>query len=139
MKRNSNTADTERDPMGENRLEWDTPMYRLAVAQLDRTADGHITLDPTLHHCSFRFDGSDDTTLGAKPEEALDIELALDRPTEVHVGRSAKLAEDRDVPADQGGDCLVLVGEAPVASRCCSVLWRIHGVEPVLPCFLFSS
>lgn len=39
MKRSSNPADIERDSMRANRLEWDTPMYRLAVAQLDRTAE----------------------------------------------------------------------------------------------------
>jgi glutamate dehydrogenase (NAD(P)+) len=33
--------------MGENRLEWDTPMYRLAVAQLDRTAE-RLGLDPNI-------------------------------------------------------------------------------------------
>jgi glutamate dehydrogenase (NAD(P)+) len=38
----TNTAQT-----AEHRLEWDSPMYRLAVAQLDRTAE-LMGLDPNI-------------------------------------------------------------------------------------------
>jgi glutamate dehydrogenase (NAD(P)+) len=39
MKRHSTRADIERGEILEMHLEWDTPMYRLAVGQLDRTAE----------------------------------------------------------------------------------------------------
>jgi glutamate dehydrogenase (NAD(P)+) len=39
MGKRSTWANTERGELVETHLEWDTPMYRLAVAQLDRTAE----------------------------------------------------------------------------------------------------